>query len=290
VGRVVQAYEQSPGAFRAAVALPTILYPPAGVTLTNALNPDDGAGGSLGGYVVVSIANEPVVIQHDPSDVTTVPRPGQRAYLTTGFTYRGGFSASPPGKPSGQPHEFGPLQLGTISNIGPGAMGSTSYSLINWQPDDIQLQRGVLSSAHQSLSSVLDYVPNLGVATSEGHTYKIKAYIPVSSRGSTLNTGGKIVVTTTGYPAFASWSATFFRELDNAGSAAPALMVALSASTFDDVLVFPRTTVTRGYWILDGTFKHSSGGGVVIMFAQEYANGLYSSSIMAGAYLEVSEQ
>jgi hypothetical protein len=262
-------------------ATPDVDKPPIGVTLTNAVSPDIGGGNNSGGYVVVSIANEMVVVKKRSG--TPAPVAGQRLYLSE--------------RQDGTPGCFTVIpawraflgMMGVAATIGPQAVPLTwDYYAMYWQPDDFQNQLSTLESTYLATSNVLLAAPGLNVHVLENHTYRLRVYLPIRAPGVWAN-GGKVKIAGSATMARAIWSATFFRETDGSGANAPAVLHAFANSTFGSVLTFTRTVVSQGYWILDGSFIPSVTGWMWVEFAQEITN-VNASVLMQGAYMEVTEQ
>ena len=148
-----------------AVVDDAFLTPPIGVMLTNALSPDDGNGGTTGGYCVVG-CSDPMVVRL----VSTSGNPAASAklYLQKSDGAAGGATDQAVVDAS----YTGPCPLGTCMPAGP--TGATRLRYMTWEP---QLPNGVAMqrSSDLTITSSTALVDFAGASVKAGRRYLLDA-------------------------------------------------------------------------------------------------------------------
>ena len=149
----------------------TFLTPPFGVMLTNAVNPDDGEGGYLGGYCVVG-CTDPMVVQLAASSGN--PAASAKLYLQKAEGSEGGATDQSVIDAT----YTGPCPLGQCMPEGP--TGATRLRYMTWEPQPPNgrtCQRA--SDLHITSSTTL--VDFASAPVKAGRRYKIEADLVFSA-------------------------------------------------------------------------------------------------------------
>jgi hypothetical protein len=247
----------------------------AGFAVTNSHIPEDGSGG----LVLISTDTTGGVLNLESGS----PYPDLGAPLYVSASDPGAVTAVPPKRGAGG-QDVGPVTVGNVSPISYDDSAANRWILCAWMPGDQAAQLSQVTTGFDVASSAaLADVPELYSYAFPKHAYKLRACVFVSAGavgGSRVAVAGAFALDV------CNFSYTFVGVIPG-----PALVQAAVRAAFGDVAGVVKENAGNGYWLIEGSFTPSAGGGgvVSVQFAQATSD-VGRSTAEQGSYLEITEQ
>jgi hypothetical protein len=248
-----------------------------GVSLTNTVVPFNVDLGSWG-YVVVGCSDLMMIrrTSHDGIPIAGPFLAGRQAYLADDVSdldgMLGTFSLIPVNGAS--------YPVGVIAAVGP--RDSDGPIAVEWTYQRPRRQLAITTAAFDvAASTVLADVPGLIVPIEDGHSYQIRAFIPVHHLGA--GGGSAVAIASEGVMAVDILNLEYTFT-----SIVPSLVTALAFTSFGGFIT--ENSVDNGWWIVEGSIRpNNDHGNITVQFAQAVSDPT-ASRVLAGAYLEVVEK
>ena len=251
-----------------AVVDDTFLTPPIGVLLTNAVSPDDGNGGTTGGYCVVG-SSDPMVVKL--VSTSGQPAAGAKLYLQKSDGTAGGASDAAVLDATYN----GPCPLGYCLPVGP--TGATRLRYITWEPqppNGVTAQRSISLSITSS-TTLVDYA---SVPVKAGRRYLLEADLDFGA-----NAAGGIDVAWAIVGGFSN--ALVQGEIIGT---APTTTLAKASETLGPGDRLGAVGPTAGLAKLRGLFTCAADGTVAVQASQHASNGA-ATTVFSNSWFRVTE-
>lgn len=248
------------------------LFPPIGVTVTNALSSTDGVGGQIGGWVLAAF-DGPVVARLEAA----LPYPAPNAPLFLSFVTDGAVTNIPHWPRAAGVDTAGPRFLGRVMPTGWDNTRTTVY--LSLTPGNQAQQVATQETPFPSVTAVKADVPGVFVWVESGHVYQVDATIDTlvgAVGGVKLSVDGSATVATMSL----YWEAI---EIAPANSLLTAgIVTALGSDTIYN------GAATRAAWKLRGWIRCNGTGELRLQFAQVVADA--GASTISSTVFSVTEQ
>lgn len=264
------------------IALNAEISDPIGVLLTNAISVEDGRGGYLGGYAVVSTGGNVVVRREAQSAV-----PDQNVDLFVSDTEPGTFVTTPPYR---DVTSVGPVYIGRCIIQNPS--GDPLQCYIEWEPQHAEVQLAQLRADFTITNTVTPQpVPNLTCYLRANRVYAIDAYIPFVAETEESFTGGhQVGLETPATEVLTNLNYVLYRERNTGNLLEPGVIQVTHKSAMGSANTASDPYAKTGYWHITGTTRTSTSGILQVTWAQRELHETDPETILAGAYLKLTEQ